>query len=69
MALVKRDLASAEADLKAGQVYGPFASAKELVRSLHRGGKETQEVLDARPLRQALPRELRQRPSEHSESG
>ena len=40
MALVERDLAAAEADVKAGRVYGPFSSAKALVRSLHREAKK-----------------------------
>ena len=39
MALVERDLAAAEEDIKAGRVYGPFSSAKALVRSLHREAK------------------------------
>lgn len=33
---VEKRLAEALADVKAGRVYGPFASAKETVRSLHR---------------------------------
>jgi AbrB family looped-hinge helix DNA binding protein len=40
MALVERDLAAAEADIKAGRVYGPFSSAKAVVRSLHREAKK-----------------------------
>ena len=40
MALVERDLAAAEEDIKAGRVYGPFSSAKALVRSLHREAKK-----------------------------
>ncbi len=40
MALVERDLAAAETDVKAGRVYGPFSSAKALVRSLHREAKK-----------------------------
>jgi len=40
MALVERDLAAAEADVKAGRVHGPFSSAKALVRSLHREAKK-----------------------------
>ena len=40
MALLERDLAAAEADVKAGRVYGPFSSAKALVRSLHREAKK-----------------------------
>ncbi len=40
MALVERDLAAAEADVTAGRVYGPFWSAKALVRSLHRKAKK-----------------------------
>jgi AbrB family looped-hinge helix DNA binding protein len=38
--LLERDLAAAEADVKAGRVYGPFSSAKALVRSLHREAKK-----------------------------
>ena len=38
--LLERDLAAAEADIKAGRVYGPFSSAKALVRSLHREAKK-----------------------------
>ena len=38
--LLERDLAAAEADVKAGRVYGPFSSAKEVVRSLHREAKK-----------------------------
>ena len=40
LALVERDLAAAEADVKAGRVYGPFSSAKALVRSLHQEAKK-----------------------------
>ena len=40
MALLERDLAAAEADVRAGRVYGPFSSAKALVRSLHREAKK-----------------------------
>ena len=38
--LLERDLAAAEADVKAGRVYGPFSSAKAVVRSLHREAKK-----------------------------
>jgi bifunctional DNA-binding transcriptional regulator/antitoxin component of YhaV-PrlF toxin-antitoxin module len=38
--LLERDLAAAEADVKAGRVYGPFSSAKAIVRSLHREAKK-----------------------------
>ncbi len=38
--LLERDLAAAEADVKAGRVYGPFSSAKAVVRSLHREKKK-----------------------------
>ena len=37
--LLERDLAAAEADVKAGRVYGPFSSAKAAIRSLHREAK------------------------------
>ena len=38
--LLERDLAAAEADVKAGRVYGPFSSAKAVIRSLHREAKK-----------------------------
>jgi AbrB family looped-hinge helix DNA binding protein len=40
MDLLERDLAAAEADVKAGRVYGPFSSAKAVIRSLHREAKK-----------------------------
>lgn len=33
--IVDRQIAEALADVKAGRIYGPFSSAKELIRSLH----------------------------------
>ena len=35
-----RGIADSLEDLKEGRVYGPFTSAKELVRSLHRNAKK-----------------------------
>ena len=40
MTSVERDLGAAEADVKAGRVYGPFSSAKAAIRSLHREAKK-----------------------------
>ena len=40
MTCVERDLAAAEADVKAGRVYGPFSSARAAVRSLRREAKK-----------------------------
>jgi AbrB family looped-hinge helix DNA binding protein len=40
--VVDRELALALKDVKKGRVYGPFLSAKEAVRSLHREAKELQ---------------------------
>jgi AbrB family looped-hinge helix DNA binding protein len=37
--VVDRELALALEDVKKGRVYGPFSSAKELIRSLHRKAK------------------------------
>jgi bifunctional DNA-binding transcriptional regulator/antitoxin component of YhaV-PrlF toxin-antitoxin module len=42
---VEREIAEGLEDLKRGRVYGPFASADEMVRSLHRNAKR----LAARP--------------------
>ena len=39
MALVERDLAAAEADIKAGLVLGPFTSARQAVRALKAFGQ------------------------------
>ena len=38
--LLERDLAAAEADVKAGRVYRPFSSAKAGIRSLYREAKK-----------------------------
>jgi AbrB family looped-hinge helix DNA binding protein len=38
---IEARLREAEEDLKAGRVYGPFRSAKELVRDLHKRSKAT----------------------------
>lgn len=38
-AVIDRELALALADVKKGRVYGPFRSAKEMLRSL-RGGRK-----------------------------
>ncbi len=37
---IEKRLAEGLEDLKKGRVYGPFTSAKELVRSLHREAKK-----------------------------
>lgn len=37
---VEKRLAEGLEDLKKGRVHGPYSSAKELVRSLHRQGKK-----------------------------
>jgi AbrB family looped-hinge helix DNA binding protein len=39
MDLVERDLAAAEADVKAGRVLGPFTSARQAVRALKAFGR------------------------------
>lgn len=39
VALVERDLAAAEADVKAGRVLGPFTSARQAVRALKAFGQ------------------------------
>ena len=39
MALLERDLAAAEADVKAGRVLGPFTTAREAVRALKAYGR------------------------------
>ena len=39
--VVDRELALALQDVKRGHVYGPFSSAKEMVRSLHREAKRS----------------------------
>ena len=39
MALVERDLAAAEADVRAGRVLGPFTSARPAVRALKTLGR------------------------------
>ncbi len=39
--IVDRQIAEALADVKAGRVYGPFSSAKELVKSLHSRAKKS----------------------------
>jgi AbrB family looped-hinge helix DNA binding protein len=38
---IEARLREAEEDIKAGRVYGPFNSAKELIRDLHKRTKET----------------------------
>ena len=38
-ALVEKRLAEALEDVKHGRIHGPFRSAKEMLRSLHRTGK------------------------------
>jgi len=38
-ALVEKRLAEALEDVKHGRIHGPFRSAKEMLRSLHRAGK------------------------------
>ena len=38
-ALVEKRLAEALEDVKHGRTHGPFRSAKEMLRSLHRAGK------------------------------
>lgn len=40
--VVDRELALALEDVKKSRVYGPFSSAKEAVRSLHREAKKLQ---------------------------
>ena len=37
--VVDREIALALEDVKKGRVYGPFSSAKEAIRSLHREAK------------------------------
>ena len=37
--VVDRELALALEDVKKGRVYGPFSSAKEMIRSLHQEAK------------------------------
>ena len=39
-ALIEKRLAEGLEDLKKGRVYGPFSSAKEAIRSLHREAKK-----------------------------
>jgi AbrB family looped-hinge helix DNA binding protein len=39
--VVDRELALALEDVKKGRVYGPFSSAQELIRSLHRESKRS----------------------------
>ncbi len=39
-AFIEKRLAAAEEDIKKGRVYGPFKSAKALIRSLHREAKK-----------------------------
>lgn len=41
-ATVEKRLAEGLEDVKAGRIYGPFTSAKETVRSLHREARRTQ---------------------------
>ena len=38
--VVDRELALALEDVRKGRVYGPFLSAKEMIRSLHREAKK-----------------------------
>ena len=38
-ALVEKRLAESLEDVKHGRIHGPFRSAKEMLRSLHRAGK------------------------------
>ena len=38
--LIERRLAEGLDDIKRGRVYGPFSSAKEVIRSLHREAKK-----------------------------
>ena len=38
---VDRELALALEDVRKGRVYGPFSSAKEVIRSLHREAKKS----------------------------
>jgi AbrB family looped-hinge helix DNA binding protein len=38
--VIDRGIADSLEDFKEGRVYGPFTSAKELVRSLHRNAKK-----------------------------
>jgi len=49
--LVERDLATAEADVKAGRVLGPFTSAREAVRALKAFGRQR---AHARPHRRKV---------------
>ena len=37
--VVDRQIAEALEDVKMGRLYGPFSSAKELIKSLHSGAK------------------------------
>ena len=39
-AFIEKRLAEGHEDLKKGRVYGPFSSAKEAIRSLHREAKK-----------------------------
>ena len=46
--LLERDLAAAEADVKAGRVLGPFDSAREAVRALKAYGRRRPHARSAR---------------------
>jgi len=39
--VVDRELALALEDVKQGRIYGPYLSAKEIIRSLHREAKRS----------------------------
>ena len=46
--LLERDLAAAEADVKAGRVLGPFDSAREAIRALKAYGRRRPHACSAR---------------------
>lgn len=42
--LIEQRLAEGLSDIKQGRVYGPFSSAKEMIRSLHREVKKLKKI-------------------------